>query len=95
MYTAARYFGEMARLQAVQGDFAIIFAPTLGLWPLKIPVAGLLAKALCWAICFLRVYISIAAVTASGGSALTAGHFGKTERRPACRSELARDGGQR
>ncbi|MCP2020033.1 UNVERIFIED_ORG: hypothetical protein J2Y84_004294 [Pseudomonas reinekei] len=44
MYTAARYFGEMARLQAMQGDFAIILAPTLGPWPLKIPVgASLLA----------------------------------------------------
>ncbi|KPU61703.1 putative membrane protein [Pseudomonas fluorescens] len=31
----------------------------------------------CWETCLLPVYISVAAVTATNGSAFTAGHFGK------------------
>ena len=53
---------------------------TRDLWSLKIPVgAGLLAMALYQEMIVLWVYISVAAVTASGGSALTAGHLEKPQ----------------
>ncbi|MNR26360.1 hypothetical protein D3C85_1435680 [compost metagenome] len=57
-----------------------VSAFTRDLWPLKIPVgASLLAMALCQAISVLWVYISVAAVTATQGSALTAGHLEKPQ----------------
>ena len=60
------------------------FGPTRFLQMYPVPTVGvsLLAKAFCQAAgFFLTEYISVPAVTASSGSALTAGHLFQTPKR--------------